>query len=58
MGLAYDYCVGSTAHDSVLNGFETFVIIDATKYVAENTAKTMEERLAKVGVKQIRSTEI
>ena len=34
VGLAYDYCVGSTALDSAKHGFKTYVITDATKSVA------------------------
>ena len=37
VGLAYDYCVGETAIDSSLAGFETFFVTDATKPVGEET---------------------
>ena len=33
VGLAYDYCVGSTAEDGAKLGFESFVILDATRPV-------------------------
>jgi len=26
VGLAYDYCVGSTANDAALSGFKTFIV--------------------------------
>ena len=31
VGLAYDYCVGSTAVDAAKNGFKTYLLTDATK---------------------------
>ena len=34
VGLAFDYCVGSTAIDGAKNGFETYLVTDATKSVA------------------------
>ena len=42
MGLAYDYCVGSTAYDGARNGFKTFVVTDATKSVAKNSEDVMK----------------
>jgi len=41
VGLAYDYCVGSSALDSVDLGFRTYVVQDATRGVAEDTTKQM-----------------
>jgi nicotinamidase-related amidase len=41
LGLAYDYCVGSTALDAVENGFKTYVIRDATKSVAKESEEIM-----------------
>ena len=38
VGLAYDYCVGSTACDGKNSGFRTFLVTDATKSVAEASA--------------------
>ena len=40
-GLAFDYCVGSTAEDAAKNGFETYIISDATKSVAEDSRAKM-----------------
>ena len=57
-GLAYDYCVGSTAESSALEGFETFLIKDAARSVAQPTADLMNERLDKAGVKQIEIKDI
>jgi nicotinamidase/pyrazinamidase len=45
VGLAFDFCVGSTAIDSKAFGFETFVIREGTKSVAQETALIMEEKL-------------
>ena len=58
VGLAYDYCVGSTAEDGAKNGFETYLITDATRSVAGASAETMKQRLIQAGVKEITSAEI
>ena len=42
VGLAYDYCVGSTACDGKSNGFRTFIVTDATKSVAEASHAAMD----------------
>ena len=57
-GLAYDYCVGSTAESSGLAGFETYLLKDAARSVAQPTADLMNERLDKAGVKQIEIKDI
>ena len=44
-GLAFDFCVGSTALDAKKHGFETYVIQEATKSVSQETAKIMAEKL-------------
>ena len=54
-GLAYDYCVGSTAEDGPKHGFKTYLITDAARSVAENTAVGMKERLTNAGVTEITS---
>ena len=41
VGLAYDYCVGSTAEDATKLGFKTFVVRDATKSVSKETESLM-----------------
>ena len=41
VGLAYDYCVGSTAYDSANYGFQTFIVSDATKSVATDSENVM-----------------
>ena len=58
VGLAYDYCVGSTAEDGAKNGLETYILMDATRSVADASAQTMKQRLAQAGVKEITSAEM
>lgn len=59
-GLALDYCVKFTALDAVSLGFETFLIVDATRAVnlqpkdGEQAIREMES----AGVKIINSTEL
>ena len=47
VGLAYDFCVGSTALDAAKNGFETYIIEEGTRSVAEPFEKSMDERIQK-----------
>lgn len=58
VGLAYDYCVGSTAVDAAARNFETFLIRDATRSVATESEQTMTARLNSVGVKIIHSEQL
>ena len=44
-GLAYDYCVGSTAESAAKEGFQSFIIMDATKSVSEQTRVLMDQRI-------------
>ena len=53
VGLAYDYCVGSTAVDGAANGFKTYLITDATRSVAPPSAEAMEKRIKEGGVQEI-----
>ena len=59
-GLALDYCVKATALDSVKNGFETFIILDATKAVNQekNFIDKLIEDLKKKGIFFITSDKI
>mmetsp|Transcript_7818 Transcript_7818/g.7062 ORF Transcript_7818/g.7062 Transcript_7818/m.7062 type:complete len:125 (+) Transcript_7818:289-663(+) len=57
-GLAFDYCVGSTSLDAAKNGFETYLVTDASRSVASESEKTMKEKLDAAGVKYIKSSEI
>ncbi|XP_002161671.4 nicotinamidase isoform X2 [Hydra vulgaris] len=52
-GLALDFCVGFTSLDSAEHGFDTFVILDATRGVSENTIEEMKNRMNSVGVKLV-----
>ena len=45
VGLAYDYCVGSTAVDGKKNGFTTYLVTDATKSVAGPSTEAMDKRV-------------
>ena len=58
VGLAYDYCVGSTARDGAKNGFRTYLITDATRAVADPSSETMRKSLADTGVTEITSEQI
>ena len=40
-GLAFDYCVGSTAYDAAIKSFQSFIIQDATKSVAKDSEAFM-----------------
>lgn len=57
-GLAYDFCVGMTALDSAGHGLDTYVMEDAVRSVAEESTVEMKEKLEKIGVKIIQSSEI
>jgi len=57
-GLAFDYCVGYTALDAVEAGFKVYVIEDAARSVAEETARERREELLKRGVKLINSADV
>ena len=57
-GLAYDYCVGSTAESAAKAGFESFIIMDAMKGIAPESIAKMKERLDAVNVKEINSENI
>jgi nicotinamidase/pyrazinamidase len=55
VGLAYDYCVGSTAIDAAIRGYETFLIRDATRSVAPESELEMTDKLIKAGVNIVNS---
>ena len=58
VGLALDYCVGSTAEDAAKEGFETYILRDATRSVAPDSEAKMLTRLDAAGVKMIQSSEL
>lgn len=51
VGLAFDYCVGWTALDAKAEGFEPIVILDGTRSVAADSAKSMIEQLKATGIR-------
>ena len=53
VGLAYDYCVGSTVVDAAKCGYKTFIVMDGTRAVNEATAEAMKKRLDDAGVSEI-----
>jgi nicotinamidase/pyrazinamidase len=55
VGLAFDYCVGSTARDAAELGFDTYLIKDATRSVAVESEQKMMSSLIEAGVKIINS---
>lgn len=57
-GLATDYCVGSTAVDAAKYGFNTFLIEDAARAVAEITEQGMKTKCDAAGVKWVKSTDL
>lgn len=44
VGLAFDFCVGETALDISNNGYETFVISEATRGIDNDTIEEMREK--------------
>ena len=57
-GLAFDYCVGATAASAAKLGFETYVLMEATRSVAETTATECREKLNSLGIKMISVADI
>ena len=59
-GLATDFCVFYTAMDSVSSGFDTSLIIDATRGVdvPEGSVNKAVEEMKRAGVTIVRSQEI
>jgi len=57
-GIAFDYCVGYSALDSVSKGFRTYVVDDACRGVAPDTINAMKTKLQEAGVQIIQSTDI
>lgn len=59
-GLTIEYCVKTTAQDSIKFGFETFVIKDAVEgiYQHEGDVEAAFDEMKKAGVKMITSAEV
>ena len=53
VGLAFDYCVGNTALDAKLLGYETRIISKATKSVSQISDNIMRQKLVSSGIKII-----
>lgn len=54
VGLAFDYCVGSTAESAALAGFQSYLIEDASRSTPNpDNINDMKERLEKAGVRVI-----
>lgn len=58
VGLAFDHCVGWTAVDAAHEGFETYLIKDATKSITPESEQNMAHQLDSVGVKVIQINEL
>lgn len=58
VGLAFDYCVGLTACDAAALGFNTYVVEDLSRCVADGTANDMRNNLAEHNVKLIKQDEV
>ena len=58
-GLATDYCVAWTAFDAVEQGFETYVVLDATRGIYNSTTeKLLVEDFERRGIKVIKSSDL
>jgi nicotinamidase/pyrazinamidase len=59
-GLALDYCVKYTALDAISLGFETFLLVDATRAVNLNSTDGAEaiQELRLAGANIIQSTDL
>ena len=58
VGLAYDYCVGSTARDAAKNGYKTYVVMDATKGIATETSEEMKKVLDDLNVAEVMTADV
>lgn len=58
VGIAYDYCVGSTALHAKEFGFRTTVVTDCAASVGENSKNAMDKQLQANGVIQTTSDEL
>lgn len=57
-GLATDYCVRATALDAVANGYETYLLVDGCRGVAEDTAQKALDEMQEKGVLTCRVDDI
>lgn len=52
-GLAFDFCVGSTALDAQKHGFDTYIIEDATRSVSKETEAIMQAKIKESNVQMV-----
>jgi nicotinamidase/pyrazinamidase len=57
-GLAGDFCVGFTALDALAEGFETFLVEDATRPIDADGFQQMKEKIRSKGGKVISAADI
>lgn len=57
-GLALEYCVRSTALDSIRYGFKTFIFRDATKYIKKDKGNSAIKELIEKGIIFIKTTDL
>ena len=57
-GLATDYCVLFSAVDSAEHGFQTYLVEDACRGVADDSIAAAKEKMTKAGVKIITSDQV
>jgi len=58
VGLAGDYCVGFTALDSISQGFETYLIEDATRSIDPEGFDRMKQEIISQGGKVVKAEEL
>ena len=58
VGLTFDFCVSSTAYDSISNGYETYILKDCSKSINAENEKTIEDEMRSKGIKIIESSNI
>ena len=49
VGLAYDYCVGSTAFDAAKEGYETFLVKDLVEAISQEAVVGVDQKLEDLG---------
>lgn len=57
-GLATDFCVKSTAMDDKKLGYDTYVILDASRGINEESVQKSLEEMKETGIKVVKSPEI
>jgi len=57
-GLALDYCVGNSCIDSAKNGITTYLIMDATKGIKQESVDAMNSKLVNWRVQFINSSDL